>query len=86
MLETIGAAPDVKFDIDWPTVWYSSDEYKSIQAALQRLKERMRSGNLTVDASYYAELAASLLTSLDMPHRGRSSNTGILPTSSRKHR
>jgi hypothetical protein len=86
-LETIGAASNVNFDIDWPTVWRSSDEYISVQAAIQHLKDRTRSENLPVGASYYAELAASLLISFDMPPRGRSSNTGVLLLiSSRKRR
>jgi ATP-binding cassette subfamily G (WHITE) protein 2 (PDR) len=64
MLETIGAAPGVKSDIDWPTVWRSSDEYRSVQAELQRLKERSRSGDQPVDESDYAEFAASFADQL----------------------
>jgi hypothetical protein len=64
MLETIGAAPGVKSDIDWPTVWRSSDEYKDVQAELQRFKEGSRSGDQPVDESDYAEFAASFADQL----------------------
>jgi hypothetical protein len=64
MLETIGAAPGVKSDIDWPSVWRSSDEYRIVQAELQRLKERSRSGDRPVDESDYAEFAASFTDQL----------------------
>jgi uncharacterized heparinase superfamily protein len=64
MLETIGAAPGVKSDIDWPAVWRSSDEYRTVQAELQRLKERARNGDQPVDESDYAEFAASFVNQL----------------------
>jgi len=64
MLETIGAAPGVKSDIDWPTVWRSSEEYRSVQTELQRLKENLRSGDKPVDESDYAEFAASFVDQL----------------------
>jgi len=59
MLETIGAAPGVKSSIDWPVVWRSSDEYKAVQAELQRLEQTPRSGENPVDKSDYAEFAAT---------------------------
>lgn len=64
MLETIGAAPGVKSDIDWPAVWRSSDEYRGVQAELQRLKQTPRSGDKPVDESDYAEFAASFVDQL----------------------
>ena len=64
MLETIGAAPGVKSDIDWPAVWRSSEEYRGVQAELQRLKQVSRSGNKPVDESDYAEFAASFMDQL----------------------
>lgn len=64
MLETIGAAPGVKSDIDWPAVWRSSEEYRSVQSELQRLRQVSRSANKQVDASDYAEFAASFVDQL----------------------
>lgn len=64
MLETIGAAPGVKSDIDWPTVWRSSDEYKDVSAELQRLKQNPREREQRVDQSDYAEFAASFTDQL----------------------
>jgi len=64
MLETIGAAPGVKSDIDWPAVWRSSEEYKNVQTELQRLKQTSRSGDKPVDESDYAEFAASFADQL----------------------
>lgn len=64
MLETIGAAPGVKSDIDWPSVWRSSEEYSSVQAELQRLKQISRSEDKPVDNSDYAEFAASFVNQL----------------------
>lgn len=64
MLETIGAAPGVKSDIDWPKVWRSSEEYRGVQTELQRLKHVSRSGNKPVDESDYAEFAASFVDQL----------------------
>jgi ATP-binding cassette subfamily G (WHITE) protein 2 (PDR) len=58
MLETIGAAPGVKSIIDWPSVWRSSEEYKGVQAELQRLEQIPQSGEESVDKSDYAEFAA----------------------------
>jgi ATP-binding cassette subfamily G (WHITE) protein 2 (PDR) len=58
MLETIGAAPGVKSIIDWPSVWRSSEEYKGVQAELQRLEQIPQSGEKSVDKSDYAEFAA----------------------------
>jgi hypothetical protein len=64
MLATIGAAPGVKSDIDWPTAWRSSEEYRGVQAELQRLKQVSRSGDKPVDESDYAEFAASFMDQL----------------------
>jgi ATP-binding cassette subfamily G (WHITE) protein 2 (PDR) len=64
MLETIGAAPGVKSDIDWPTVWRSSDEYSGVQTELQRLKQISRSKERPLDASDYAEFATSFVDQL----------------------
>jgi ATP-binding cassette subfamily G (WHITE) protein 2 (PDR) len=64
MLETIGAAPGVKSDIDWPTVWRSSDEYRGVQEELQRLKQSPWAGDKPVDKSDYAEFAASFTDQL----------------------
>jgi ATP-binding cassette subfamily G (WHITE) protein 2 (PDR) len=64
MLETIGAAPGVRSDIDWPAVWRSSEEYRGVQAELQRLKQISRSGDEPVDDSDYAEFAASFVDQL----------------------
>ena len=64
MLETIGAAPGVKSDIDWPAVWRSSDEYRGVQAELQRLKQAPRSGDKPIDESDYAEFAAPFVDQL----------------------
>jgi len=58
MLETIGAAPGVKSTIDWPSVWRSSDEYKGVQAELQRLEQYPQGSENPVDKSDYAEFAA----------------------------
>ena len=64
MLETIGAAPGVKSDIDWPAVWRFSEEYRGVQTELQRLKQAPRSGDKPVDESDYAEFAASFVDQL----------------------
>lgn len=37
MLEVIGAAPGTHTDIDWPSVWRDSPEYRSVQDELARL-------------------------------------------------
>jgi hypothetical protein len=58
MLETIGAAPGVTSVIDWPSVWRSSDEYRGVQAELQRLEQNTRNEKDPVDNSDYAEFAA----------------------------
>ena len=58
MLETIGAAPGVTSNIDWPNVWRSSDEYQGVQAELQRLEQNPRNGENPVDKSDYAEFTA----------------------------
>lgn len=58
MLETIGAAPGVRSLIDWPSAWRSSDEYKGVQAELQRLRQNPQNGEKSVDKSDYAEFAA----------------------------
>lgn len=58
MLEAIGAAPGVKSDIDWPTVWRESDEYKGVQTELQRLVEEPPRKTHAVDESDYAQFAA----------------------------
>lgn len=64
MLETIGAAPGVKSDIDWPAVWRSSEEYGGVQAELQHLKQVSGSGDKPVDESDYAEFAAPFVDQL----------------------
>lgn len=64
MLETIGAAPGVKSDIDWPAVWRSSDEHKGVQGELQRLKQNPGNKGDPVDESDYAEFAASFTDQL----------------------
>lgn len=64
MLETIGAAPGVKSVVDWPSVWRSSDEYKGVQAELQRLEQSPRSGENEADKSDYAEFAAPFFDQL----------------------
>jgi hypothetical protein len=65
MLETIGAAPGVESVIDWPAVWRSSDEYKSVQDELHGLQQNPpRSGENQVDKSDYAEFAAPLFDQL----------------------
>lgn len=64
MLETIGAAPGVKSDIDWPAVWRSSEEYRGVQTELQRLKQASRNGDKPIDESDYAEFAASFVDQL----------------------
>lgn len=64
MLETIGAAPGVKSDIDWPAVWRSSDEYKDVHKELQSLKQNPLNKENIVDESDYAEFAASFVDQL----------------------
>jgi ATP-binding cassette subfamily G (WHITE) protein 2 (PDR) len=64
MLETIGAAPGVKSDIDWPSAWRSSDEYKGVQAELQRLEQNPQNGEKAVDKSDFNEFAAPFLDQL----------------------
>ncbi|KAK6360775.1 hypothetical protein TWF730_006897 [Orbilia blumenaviensis] len=38
MLEVIGAAPGTRSDIDWPSVWKQSPEYREVRAELTRLR------------------------------------------------
>lgn len=64
MLETIGAAPGVSSDIDWPAVWRASPEYKSVQAELQDLAQNPRNEKREMDESDYAEFAASFTDQL----------------------
>lgn len=64
MLETIGAAPGVSSDIDWPVVWRASPEYKSVQAELQDLAQNPRNEKRDMDESDYAEFAASFTDQL----------------------
>jgi ATP-binding cassette subfamily G (WHITE) protein 2 (PDR) len=64
MLETIGAAPGVRSDIDWPAVWRSSEEYRGVQVELQRLKQASGSGDKPIDESGHAEFAASFADQL----------------------
>jgi ATP-binding cassette subfamily G (WHITE) protein 2 (PDR) len=62
MLEIIGAAPGVTSVIDWPSVWRSSDEYKGVQAELQRLEQDPQDGEKAVDKSDFAEFATPFFT------------------------
>lgn len=59
--ETIGAAPGAHTSIDWPAVWRESQEYRSVQSELIRLKGlapvRSRTPG-TPDESDYTEFAA----------------------------
>lgn len=64
MLATIGAAPGLKSDIDWPAVWRSSDGYKSVQRELQSLSERPRNEQKVADKSDYTEFAAPFVDQL----------------------
>lgn len=64
MLETIGAAPGVSSDIDWPAVWRSSPEYKDVQAELQDLAHNPRNEKRLADESEYTEFAASFTDQL----------------------
>jgi ATP-binding cassette, subfamily G (WHITE), member 2, PDR len=67
MLETIGAAPGAQTDIDWPAVWRQSEEYRGVQAELDRLNdlapEKPLATKLKV-SSDYAEFAAPFSSQL----------------------
>ena len=61
MLEVIGAAAKAKSDIDWPSVWRSSPEYKSVQNELARLagfEKITQAPDEQRDPSAFAEFAA----------------------------
>ncbi|KAK7752684.1 Multidrug resistance protein [Diatrype stigma] len=65
MLKAIGAAPGTETDINWFDTWRHSEEYASVQAELQRLKDE--SPELpppTHDDQQYREHAASFWTQL----------------------
>ncbi|KAF2018873.1 ABC multidrug transporter [Aaosphaeria arxii CBS 175.79] len=66
MLNVIGAAPGAHTDIDWPTVWRSSNEYQSVQTELGRLRNLANQPSPVADsdASKYQEFAAPFLTQL----------------------
>ncbi|KAI9152190.1 ABC multidrug transporter A-1 [Paramyrothecium foliicola] len=65
MLETIGAAPGARTDIDWPAVWRSSEEYGRLQAELGELTRlETTNKNINVDASDFQEFAAPFSTQL----------------------
>lgn len=64
MLATIGAAPGLKSDIDWPAVWRSSGEYKAVQRELQSLRDRPRDVKKVTDKSDYTEFAAPFVDQL----------------------
>lgn len=61
MLEVIGAAPGAHTDIDWPTVWKESEEYKEVRAELGRLRDLINQPSATMnsDTSTHSEFAAS---------------------------
>ncbi|KAJ4259749.1 Multidrug resistance protein [Fusarium torreyae] len=61
MLKVIGATPKSKSDIDWPSVWRESSEYKSVQEELARLsmsKENPQPSGDN-DLSAFSEFAVS---------------------------
>lgn len=66
MLEVIGAAPGAFTDIDWPSVWRNSPEYKEVQNELVRLKGLAPSNAVSdeQDKSAYNEFAAPLSTQI----------------------
>lgn len=69
MLEVIGAAPGTHTDIDWPSVWRQSPEYRDVQAELTMLCSSPLSGTVSARANdetaeQYAEFAASFPTQL----------------------
>jgi ATP-binding cassette, subfamily G (WHITE), member 2, PDR len=59
MLEVIGAAPGAKTEIDWPTIWRQSQEYREVQEELTRLASSAGSEPGGEDRSVYKEFAAS---------------------------
>ncbi|GES61013.1 ABC multidrug transporter [Aspergillus terreus] len=65
MLEVIGAAPGAKSNIDWPTVWRESEEYREVHRELERLRELANHPSAVVnpnDNSIYEEFAAPFTT------------------------
>ncbi|KAL1957007.1 hypothetical protein VTO42DRAFT_6496 [Malbranchea cinnamomea] len=65
MLDVIGAAPGSHTDIDWPSVWRNSPEYKAVQDELSRLENLGESSNrlpVDFDKSAYDEFAVPLTT------------------------
>ncbi|KAI1637777.1 ABC-2 type transporter-domain-containing protein [Biscogniauxia mediterranea] len=65
MLDAIGAAPGSHTDIDWFQTWRDSDEYREVQAELQRLKDNASATPPpTQDQQPYREHAAGFGTQL----------------------
>jgi ABC-type multidrug transport system ATPase subunit len=69
MLEVIGAAPGTHTDVDWPSVWRQSPEYREVQNELTRLcssplSSTVSSSRQDEHASTYSEFAASFTTQL----------------------
>lgn len=69
MLKVIGAAPGTHTDIDWPSVWRESPEYRAVQVELARLCSSAPAGGSHTeqeaqDASQYNEFAMSFPTQL----------------------
>lgn len=69
MLEVIGAAPGTHTDVDWPSVWRQSPEYREVQNELTRLcssplSSTVSSSRQDENASTYSEFAASFTTQL----------------------
>ena len=58
MLEVIGAAPGAHTDIDWPTVWRESPEYRGVQDELARLATGSSEATGGDDLSAYRQFAA----------------------------
>ncbi|KAK6505277.1 hypothetical protein TWF481_007186 [Arthrobotrys musiformis] len=66
MLEVIGAAPGTRSEIDWPSVWKKSPEYREIRAELTRLRDLVEHPSAVADeiASSHREFAASFTAQL----------------------
>ncbi|KAH6849603.1 ABC-2 type transporter-domain-containing protein [Chaetomium sp. MPI-CAGE-AT-0009] len=69
MLKVIGAAPGTHTDIDWPSVWRESPEYRRVQSELTRLGSSPPAGGSHAekeaqDPSQYKEFAVPLPTQL----------------------
>ncbi|KAF6817466.1 ABC multidrug transporter [Colletotrichum sojae] len=68
MLEVIGATPKAHTDVDWPSVWRESKEYRAVQDELARLsgsqveKTAQAESSDDHDPSAYAEFAAGFGT------------------------